>query len=780
MLKNYFKIAFRNIYRNKVYSFINLLGFSVGMACSILIILYVRMEFSYDKYHENKELLYRVVKDDWIGTPAALANAIQLEIPEIQKAISIDYFTRESGVKAFKYEDKQFNEEYFFLADPGFFDMFSFEFILGDKKTALDDPNSIVITDSTASRYFGNEDPIGKILVYENRKDFRVTGVIKNIPQNTHFKFDMVAPFKNMPDLYGNDYNTCWGCSNFETYILLNENASIDNLADKIGNIFMQYSGRDKHDFIVQKVTDVHLRSKLRGELGQNGSLTEIIIFSAIALIVLLIACVNYVNLAIARFSKRIKEIGMRKIVGANKFQIIRQFLGEAIVLCLVSLVFAVILVEIFLPMFNNIIGKELVLYGTNKVFIITGLIFFAIITGILSGSYPAFHFSRLPLLKLMKGDFIRRKRGITLSKVMVISQFSISVFFIIFILMIRDQIKYINTTDMGFTKENLIVVPLGEKMSNKFLTFREELLTYTDIEDVSFSKFGLGDPGYHQTANWEGQDEKIDVSMFAAPVDEHFINTYKIQILKGKDFTDGPLSQYEYIINENAVELIGVENPIGLKFNIFGEGRIIGIVKDFNFLSLHAPIMPIVFSVRPKLFSNIAIRISEENISTTLRIIENTWNKIISDRPFSSSFFEDQHNSLYQSEQKAGKIFGFVTLMAIFISCIGLFGIASFTSEQRTKEVGIRKSLGSSVKEIVILLTKEFAVLVLIANIIAWPIVFLVIRKWLQNFSYHTDIKILIFIAAGLFTLLLALLTIGFQSIKAANTNPVDTLRYE
>jgi len=430
MIKNYFKIAMRNIFRNKIYSFINLVGFSIGMACAILIILYVRLELSYDKYHINKDNLYRVVQSDWIGSPAALSNAIQMEIPEIKKAISIDYFTRESGVKSFSNGEKRFNEDKFFLADPGFFDMFSFEFILGDKTTALEKPNSLVLTKSTAERYFGNEDPVGKILLYENRKNFMVTGVIKDVPQNSHFTFDMLAPFKNMPELYNNDYYDCWGCSNFETYVLLANNAPLENIIDKIGNVYMQYSGRDEHDFILQKITDVHLKSKLRGELGQNGSISEMIIFSAIALIVLLIACVNYMNLAIARFSKRVREVGMRKIVGAHRFQIIRQFLGEAIVLCLISLVFAVILVEIFLPSFNNLIGKQLVLYDNNKIFIVLVLILFAIITGIISGSYPAFHLSSLPMLKLMKGDFLRRKRGLSLRKIMVISQFSISVFF--------------------------------------------------------------------------------------------------------------------------------------------------------------------------------------------------------------------------------------------------------------------------------------------------------------------------------------------------------------
>jgi len=535
MFKNYFKIAIRNIYRNKLYSFINLVGFSVGMACAIMIILYVRLELSYDKYHENEDNLYRVVMTDWIGSPAALAEAIEMEIPEIEKAITIDYFTRESGVKAFKYNDNQFNEKHFFLADPGFFDLFTFEFISGDKNTALMQPNSLVLTESTAKRYFGDDDPIGEILIYENRKDFIITAVIEDVPQNTHFSFDLLAPFKNMPELYNNDYYTCWGCANFETYILLRENTIPKGIANKIGEIYMQYSGREEHDFIMQKVTNVHLTSKLRGELGQNGSITEIIIYSVIALIVLLIACVNYMNLAIARFSKRIREVGIRKIVGAGRIQIISQFLGEAIFLCLISLIFAVILVEIFLPGFNNIIGKQIILYESNKVLIITGLIVFAILTGIVSGSYPALFLSSKKLLILIKGDFIKRKRGLSLRKIMVISQFGISVFFIVFMLMSRSQIKFINTTDLGFTKENIVILPLGEQMSEKFLTFRDELLKYPNIEDVSFSKFAVGDPGYYQTAEWEGQDENMDVSMFASPVDRNLLIHIKSKYFKEK-----------------------------------------------------------------------------------------------------------------------------------------------------------------------------------------------------------------------------------------------------
>ena len=750
------------------------------MACAIMIILYVRFELSYDKYHVNKDNLYRVVKNDWIGTPAALPNVIQMGIPEIEKAISIDFFTRESGVKSFAYGDNRFNEKRFFLADPGFFDLFSFEFIQGDKTTALEQPNSIVLTESTAERYFGKEDPIGKILLYENRKNFVVTGVVKDVPQNTHFIFDLVAPFRNMPELYNNDYYECWGCSNFETYILLVNGAPTERIIDKIGDIYMQYSGRDEHDLILQKISDVHLKSKLRGELGQNGSISEMIIFSAIALIVLLIACVNYMNLAIARFSKRLREVGMRKIVGAGRFQIIRQFLGEAIILCLISLIFAVILVEVFLPIFNNIIGKQLVLYDDNKIFIIIVLILFAILTGILSGSYPAFHLSSLPMLKLMKGDFIKRKRGISLRKIMVISQFSISVFFIIFMLMIKEQLNYINTTDMGLTKENIVILPLGEKMSDKFLTFRDELLNYPDIEDVSFSKFAFNDPGFHQTSSWEGQDENKQISMFLSPVDEHFLNTYKIEILKGKNFSENQLTEKEYIINEEVAKVMEIEDPIGKRFSISGEGRIIGMVKNFNFLSLHNPIMPIVLVVSPRHFNKISVKVKSSDMSASINKIKTTWDEIIRDRPFNYDFLENQYNALYHAEQKAGKIFGFVTIMAIFISCLGLFGIASFTAEQKTKEIGIRKALGSTESGIIYLLSKEFTILVLIANIIAWPIVLWVISKWLQNFVYHADINILLFVGTFLFSLLIALLTISFQSIKAARTNPVDTLRYE
>ena len=768
MFKNNIKIALRNLLRNKLHSIINILGFSISMASFIFIILYLNFELSYDKFHNNCDNIYRIDEPTGIWTPSSLATRIKEEMPEVVEAIRIDYYTQASK-KAFTFKDKIFNENKFFLVDPEFFDLFSFELISGNAKSILNEPGSIIISESVAKKYFGKENAIGKVLKYENEQDYIVKGILANIPENTHFQIDLLASYKNLKK-----------SGNVITYLQLDDNVSPESFLDKLDELDTKRTGKTwRNSYQLQKVTDIHLKSHIRGEISINGNLTEIYLFSAIALIILLIACINYMNLATARYIKRIKEVSIRKVVGARKNQLIRQFLGESIIISVIAIIFAVILVEIFLPYINQILERNITLYNYNNILIIGGLILFAIITGLISGCYPAFFLSSIKVQSLIKGINKNKLSTETSRKILVIFQFSLTIFFIIFTLSVKQQMKYIRNKDMGFSMDKIINIPINDSIGSKHYALKDELLMNPGISEITFSNFRIGENNWYQSTTWEGMEEGEQDMMCWIPVDYDFINTFKLEITKGNNFSQSSKKELEYIINESAEKHIGWDDPIGKEFEIVGKGKVIGVVKDFNYKSLYTKVEPCVLVAYPEEFNIISLKMNEYNNEQKTRI-KKVWESIIPEKPCEPYLFADNYYSLYQSEQKTDKTMSTMVILTIIISCMGLFGLTSFITNQRTKEIGIRKAIGASVSNIILMLSKEFAILVIISNIIAWPFAYFVIKKWLMNYEYNISISIFNFIIPGIIVMILALLTVYLQSIKAANTKPVDTLRHE
>jgi putative ABC transport system permease protein len=771
MLKNYFKVAYRNLIRYKGYSLLNIAGLSVGFTSFIFLFLFIRYELSFDKFHEKSNNIYRVVTSDFIGTPGLLGPYSAKEIPEVKNSVRIRNVTRTSG-RMFACNNKRFNENKFAQADQSFFDIFSYKVLRGNLSTALTSPNSLVITKSIADKYFENEDPVGKSLNYENSSDYTITAVIEDMPQNSHFHFDLIAQFPNKPNYH-------WGEYNYLTYLLLSDNADINKVTANIGYVYKKGSGNTNNPFFLQKITDIHLFSHIRGEVETNGNMTDVYLYSAISVIILLIAGINYTNLSTASFIKRTKEIGIRKTLGAEKKQIIFQFLSESFILILISLIFALIMLEFFAPFAGDVIGRKITIWKLDSwtaIFYILGL---AIMTGILSAAYPAFYLASLNPLKIIKNNSTGSPKGILLRKVLIVFQFAFSAFFLIFTLTISDQMNFLSKTRLGFEKDNILNIPIGRKYDEKYQTLKSELQKYPEIQNASLNDFLLSGNDYKQSTWWEGRETDDYDMMNWIPVDEDFIKTFKLKLKQGTDFSNGK-EETEYILNESAVKYIGWDNPIGKQMKILEKGMVIGVVEDFNLRSLHTKIPPCALVFSPRFVTNLSLRISTADIHNTIAKIENVWKQVIPDRPFNFYFFDEDYNSLYKSEQQTGKIFNYAAVFAVFISCMGLLGLVSLSIERKTKEIAIRKVLGSSVNRVVFLLFKDFTVLIIIANIIIWPLAYILLEKWLENFAYRININLLLFLLAGSFSLLIAFIAAGYHTIKAATANPVNSLKNE
>ena len=795
MFKNYLTIAVRNLVRHKVYSLINLSGLAIGMACCILIMLYVQYEFSYDRYHENVEQIYRVIGEGKIGDeisqgaqmPGPLAPALLNDFPEIISA------TRIKNVEnvLISYGEKRFYEERAFFADPSIFEVFSFALIKGNPKTALQPPYSIVITEEMAKKYFGDDDPMGKIISYDNRYDFKITGVLQNIPDNSHFKFDFLASLACANDLFGNGYLEDWLNWGIYTYVLVRNDFSPAELSQQFPEFVKKYLGEGwatyfQQQLHLQPLKRIHLHSNLWGEIEPNSNINYIYLFSAIAFVILLIACINYINLSTARSATRAKEVGMRKAVGANRLQLAKQFLGESIFLSFIALLLAVALVELFLPAFSSLMDRKLVVNYYGNRLLLPGLIGIALFVGIVSGSYPAFFLSAFQPLGMLRKTL---KTGLGHSKprrILVVLQFVISIVLIIATMIIYSQLNYVRTKKLGFNKEQVVVIPIRDNtVRQRYESVKTELLQNSSITGATAASYLPGGIKWIQSFWWEGIQDDDDNTMAFDCVDHDFIETFEIELAAGRDFSKDFITDAKeaYILNEAAVRKTGWDSPIGKKFSAItrnDEGSVIGVVKDFHFKSLHKKIEPLVLYIKPESFNYLSVRIRPSNISGTLDFIKERWNEFSPNRPFEYFFFDEYFDRLYKAEEKLGKIFGSFSLLAIFIACLGLFGLASFATEQRTKEIGIRKVLGASISGIVLLLSKDFTKLVIVSNLIAWPIAYWAMSRWLQDFAYRINIGLGTFLLAGAIALVIALLTVSLQAIKAALANPVEALRYE
>lgn len=787
MFKNYVLVTVRNLRKNGTYSLLNIIGLAVGMTAFILIALYVQYELSFDKYHENADRIYRVIREGRAFTPAPLGPELKEKIPEVEAAARI---LRSPNILV-SHEQNHFLEEEFYWVDHETFSIFSIPFTRGDPKTALADPSAIVLSQRTAEKYFGDANPMGKILTVSERYEFRVSGVFENMPANSHFVMDVVVPYETYFQITTNDI-TRW-TSNFSyTYVLLWEDADPEAAENKIHPIIeiplLKAAGvKEPYPkyYFIQPMTEIHLHSHLEQEVGLNNDMKYILLFSSIAFLILFIACVNYMNLGTARSLRRGKEVGLRKVVGAQKGQLIVQFLGESLTMAVLAMIIAIMMVLASLPAFNNLVQRQIHLNPLHNPQLFLGLAFITLFVGLFAGSYPAMRISGFRPISVLSGTFTRSPKGSSLRSILVLIQFAITIVLIICTIAVRDQLKFIKNMDMGYAKEQIITLPVrGGSVRQNIQSIKTALLQSSDILAVSTSGRLPNNIDTFTSRDWTGRNPEEPIPIYYNTADYDFIDLFGMQIVQGRNFSrDFPSDkQGAFLVNETAVKVAEWESPIGRKLTHWrgDTGEIIGVIKDFHLHSLHRPIEPLYIFLDPGSFSHIAIKTRSTNIPATIDYVEEVMKKYSPSYPFSYSFFDDVFERAYFTEQRMGRVFGAFAILAIFIACLGLFGLTAFASEQRTRELGIRKVLGASDTNIFLLLSKEFVRWVLLANLIAWPIAFFAMNKWLQNFAYRIHIGIVDFLISGGTALLIAYLTVSYQSIKSARANPADSLRYE
>ncbi len=780
MFKNYAKMAFRNILKQPVHSLINIFGLAVAMVVFILILLFVQNEYSYDHFHEKHNRIYRVSsiwgenEAPFSGTPMPLASFFEDNFPEVENTVRIS-----SRNGTLKFGDKTFFEKRIFLADPSIYEVFDFELISGDKEKVLEGKNSIVFSESMAIKYFGYKNPIGKIVSLNEEEEFLVTGIIEDVPSNSHIHFDFLIPFNRIDDL------TNWRQWNFYTYLLMKENTSITSFKE---NTLSWAKGKTEDElemmknFSYQPLTNIHFEYD-RNNLEPSFDKTYTDIFITVAIIVLIIACINFMNLSTAKSTHRAKEVGLRKVSGAFRNQIIFQFLGESIFLAFISHLAALLIVGLFIPVFNDITAKELSLNLLDPGFI-AGIIGLVFITGILAGIYPAFILSSFKPVKVLKGKMTMKNFSL-MRNMLVVFQFTASVILVISTLIINEQLSFIQNKNLGLNKELVINIPLKSKTLREKSEFvRSEFSSLPWVINASINSFSPGDDAWHHSAYWDGQTENDLQSMFIYYVDENFVSTLEIEMLSGEKFLNNFTYGEEnlYLVNETAMNEMGWEFEEGRNFSAMGKqnlGKIIGVFKDFHYRSLHHDIAPLALLMR-KNGNQLSLKVRSENIAETIASLKNKWAQIEKGLVFDYKFMDDDFARLYEAEETSRQIAGLFTIFSIFIACLGLFGLATYAAEQRTKEIGIRKSLGASVASILNLLSKETITLVVISNIIAWPLTYYLMKKWLTNFSFQIGINPIPFLLSAVIVFILAIISVGYSALKAALSNPVEAIKYE
>ena len=799
MFKNYLKIALRNLKKHAGYTIINILGLAIGMTCCVLIALYVWDEVTYDRFHENAERIYRLRIERYASggeseltatASGPMAPAILQDFPQVEQAARISQRTYlvEQG-------DRRFYEEDFFWADSSFFEVFSFPLLRGNPATALTAPYSVVLTEAMAQKYFGRADPMGQVLTIEER-DLTVTGIVEAAPAQSHFRFDFLGSFTTLEVLAeepSSEWN--WWSLSYYTYLLVAEGASIEALQEGLRELPSRYIGDQEsvsgyRQFLyLQPLTDIHLTSHYRYELQPNSYTAYVYIFSAIALFILLIACINFMNLATARSAQRAQEVGLRKVLGANQGQMIKQFLGESVFLSLLALVLALVLIQVLLPAFNQLASKELALHYIQQAPLVLAMVVFAVVVGLIAGSYPAFVLSSFRPVEVFKGRVRKGASGVFLRQGLVVLQFAISLVLIVGALIVFQQLDFMQTKNLGFEKEQMLVLRVrnNEAVIESYEAFKDELRKQPAVLNAAFSS---SIPGRDQFTNvisrQQGMNEEGQ-TMYILAADYDFAETYGLEMVTGRALSEEYPSDdtSAFVINEAALKALGWQTPdeaLGQELTRqFSDTReVVGVVKDFHFQSLQHSIDPIVFQIRQSWYGYVSVRIGTDDVPATMAAIDAVWQTFSPDRPLEYFFLDDDYDRQYRTEQQISKIMTVFTMLALFIACLGLFGLAAFTAEQRTKEIGVRKVLGASVAGIVLLLSKDFVKLIGIALVVAVPLGYFGANWWLNDFAYRIDISWPIFLIAGLTALGVALLTVSYQSVRAALADPVKSLRYE
>jgi len=807
MFKNFLTIAFRNVVKYKSYSLINVIGFALGISCFLLIVFFIRDELSFDTFHTKADRIYRVAEIyTQSGNVQYIANssgpwgpALAEDYPEVENFVRLMPPVTQYLVSQIE-KDLHFYEERFIFADDTLFDVFDFELLNGDRKSVLSEPNSVILTQSTATRYFGSEDPMGKTIVVDKKFSFVVSGIVKDPPRTSHFKFDFLASFVTLENRAMREYAPMLRFfldrrGKIYTYILLSEGASADELEKKIPDFMEKYAGdylrtRTLNTLMptLQPLKRIHLYSHIEREWEPNGNIQHVYIFLAVAIFVLLIACFNFMNLSTARSALRAREVGLRKVVGAERSQLIFQFLSESIFMTTLSMFLAVGFTHVLLPVLNQMTAKQINIDYFSDWRIIPGLVFLTLVIGLISGSYPAFVISSFHPVRVLTGNLSSAVSGKNIRKILTVVQFSISIGLIVALLVVRGQMSFIKNSDLGYDKEQIVVLPLTNgELREGYRAFKEDILTLPRVLQVSASSTLMGKPPVTREARPADAGDESSISYRLIEADVDFLKTYRIGILSGRDFSDDfgdGKSSDAVIVNQETANGLGLETPVGTNFSMIKPvqaKRIVGLVKYFHLESLHEPIQPVIISMgtnEPLRF--LSVRITPDNVTETLDALKKKWAGIFPGFPFQYSFFDEDYDSLYKAEERLGRIFIYFTVLALVIACLGLLGLAAFVSQRRAKEIGIRKVLGANVAQIVLLLLKEFVILVGVANIIAWPFAYVLMRGWLQNFAYRISISPVIFIIVGFLALTLAVLTVGFQSLKSATTDPVKAIRYE
>lgn len=793
MFRNYLKTAFRNLWRNKVLSGINILGLSVGLAACLLILVFVGDELSFDRFHEQGDRIVRVTMEvssngEEMRAPVTgtkVAPAFTRDFPEVEKAVRI-YNTP----KVVQYHDKLFEEQRFLYADSTFFQIFSFALRQGQATDVLAGPDKLVLTASTARKYFGNENPVGKTLKINNTKDYLVTGIVADVPANSQIKFDFVASYASLRVAKEEH----WWNANDITYLLLRRPEAITGLQAKIPGYMRAHSaetqltGQDYLTYNLEPLRDVHLYSDLSG-LEPNGDLKYIYIFAIIAGLILVIACTNYINLTTAHAAGRAKEVGIRKVIGALRGQLFRQFIGESFIVTFIALLIGVILVKLLLPVFNGLTGKEVTSNVLQSPFTLVSGVLITLVISVLAGSFPAMALANFKPVSVLKGSFKSSGTGIWLRKGLIVFQFVISTFLIVSALIVQQQLQYIQDKKIGYNNQQVLVLPTDEQIINKFKLLKQAFKSNPAVKNVTLA--------YETPTNIQGgysfkKPEDVQSSMVKAiPVEKDFVQTLNIPLVAGRDFnnTDEKLlqpegeSSFSFILNESAVKNLGwtPAEAIGKQLELDSrQGLIKGVAQDFHFAPLHETIAPLVIFLDEVSWGKILVKINGQDVAGTLADLEATWKQLAPHRPFVYKFLDEEYGKLYGAEQRIGKTFAVFAFLAILLACLGLFGLAAFTTTQRAKEIGVRKVLGASVPDILTLISKDFLKLVALANIIAWPLAWYAMHRWLEDFAYRIPINPGIFILAGLAALVVAFATISFQALKVAVTNPVKALKQE
>lgn len=790
MIKNFFLIAFRNISKHKVFTFINVTGLAIGLAASLLIILWIQDELSYEKFHLNARNIYRVEEDQFYSgeryhvnvTPHPSGPVWKAKIPEIKEQTRLNRLPR----ILFRQDDKVFFETAIVAADSGLLKMFTFPMLLGDPATALNSPHSIVLTEKLALKYFGAGNPIGKTLTLENRYPFMVTGVLKDLPKNSMFVFEAVLPYSFLREMGA--INDNWGNNSIYTFVLLEKGTDIKAINKKLTDIVLENNPETTTKFMLSPLLNIHLHTQFG--FGENrGPVIVVYIFTLIAIFVLLIACINFINLSTAKASGRAKEIGIKKVAGAERSAIIVQFMLESLLLVAFAMAFALILVGLSLDVFNTISGKSFDLSALFNIKFIISFIIVGLLAGFISGIYPAFYLSSFKPVSVLKGEAVSGKGNRRLRQILVVVQFSLSILIAIAAIIMYLQLRFLQNIDLGFDKENLICIPMADNMKMKYYPLKRELQKETLIQGVTAAlhnpvRIGSNSGG----ASWDGKDPEKTVLIGTNGVDYDYFQTMKMELISGRDFSrDFPSdlardTTGNFLVNEEVVKIMNIGDPVGKNFSFMGlSGIIVGVMKNFHFSGADQPIEPMAFALADTSYLNvIIIRLTPGKIPASLKSVEKVWKEIIPEYPLEYSFIDQDYIRLYRSQMRLTSLLKYFTFLAVIIACLGLYGLSSYSAERRTNEIGIRKVMGAGSTIVMYTLSREFLMLVLISIVIAVPLGWIIVENLLKQFAYRIELSVLVFAGIALGAIIIAMLTVSFQAYKATGINPAEALKVE